>query len=246
MTLLILPRKEGHFKARWTEGKRYKFVSRYPTVLLPLCRTATIVPPLQSLPPAAPQVYPPPKQQAAAAAAMKFVLAAMLAQVVCSLPTQLDTRSPAPISVLEERQSCSASCGSACYYSSTVNTAVSAGCQRYRNNNPTNSYPHTYNNYGAFYRSNNHTGVSLIPSQRASPLAFRGLIRNFQSCATTTPTPTPAAAQAQTESSSTPTANLLALSLVCCLPSLGIDSTSNTSQTTERAATLSSSARRQT
>jgi hypothetical protein len=80
---------------------------------------------------------------------MKFFLAALLAPVALALPASLDTRSPVPASPLEQRQSCAAQCGSsACYYSSTVSTAVNAGCQRYQNNNPVNSYPHTYNNYG--------------------------------------------------------------------------------------------------
>jgi hypothetical protein len=82
---------------------------------------------------------------------MKFFLAALLAPVALALPASLEVRSPVPASPLEQRQSCAASCGSsACYYSSTVNNAVSAGCQRYQNNNPVNSYPHTYNNYGRF------------------------------------------------------------------------------------------------
>jgi hypothetical protein len=80
---------------------------------------------------------------------MKFLFAALLAPVALSLPTQLDGRSPVAVSPLEVRQSCAATCGGdICYYASTVNEAVSAGCQRYQNDNPVNSYPHTYNNYG--------------------------------------------------------------------------------------------------
>lgn len=83
---------------------------------------------------------------------MKFLLAALLAPVALALPAKLDARSPAPVSPLEQRQSCAATCGaSICYYASTVDTAVNAGCQRYQQNNPVNSYPHTYNNYGACF-----------------------------------------------------------------------------------------------
>lgn len=80
---------------------------------------------------------------------MKFILAALLAPVALAFPAKLDTRSPAPVSPLEQRQSCAATCGGdVCYYASTVDNAVNAGCERYQNNNPVNSYPHTYNNYG--------------------------------------------------------------------------------------------------
>lgn len=82
---------------------------------------------------------------------MKFLLAALLAPVAAlALPTNIDVRSPLPASPLEPRQTCGAQCGSAaCYYTTTVANAVNAGCQRYQNNNPVNSYPHTYNNYGS-------------------------------------------------------------------------------------------------
>lgn len=80
---------------------------------------------------------------------MKFLLAALLAPGALALPASLEARSPVPASPLESRQSCAATCGaSICYYASTVNNAVQAGCQRYQTNSPVNSYPHTYNNYG--------------------------------------------------------------------------------------------------
>ena len=80
---------------------------------------------------------------------MKGFFLVILAQLAVALPTQLDGTGPAFISALEIRQSCAASCGSSiCYYSATVDEAVSAGCQRYQNDNPVNSYPHQFNNYG--------------------------------------------------------------------------------------------------
>lgn len=53
-------------------------------------------------------------------------------------------------SVFEERQSCYETCGSVCYYQSTINNAVSDGYSRYQNGNTQGGYPHTYNNYEGF------------------------------------------------------------------------------------------------
>lgn len=110
----------------------------------PLFRTTVPIKP-DTPQPAQPKPLRPP------AIKMKFLLAVLLAPVTLALPAKLDARSPAPLSPLEVRQSCAATCGNnICYYASTVDRAVSAGCQRYQDNNPVNSYPHTYNNYEGF------------------------------------------------------------------------------------------------
>ncbi|KPI37173.1 Guanyl-specific ribonuclease F1 [Cyphellophora attinorum] len=81
---------------------------------------------------------------------MKFLTSLLFGELAVALPTLLFTRSPAPVSPLEIRQSCAATCTSACYYESTVEEALQAGCQRYREDDPVSSYPHQYNNYEGF------------------------------------------------------------------------------------------------
>ncbi|KAL8868199.1 MAG: hypothetical protein Q9174_005145, partial [Haloplaca sp. 1 TL-2023] len=54
-----------------------------------------------------------------------------------------------PIDVLFRRQ-CVESCGSTCYYQSTINEAVSTGCRNLKSGNTPGGYPHVYNNYEDF------------------------------------------------------------------------------------------------
>lgn len=55
-----------------------------------------------------------------------------------------------PLSSLVRRQSCAETCGEVCYYQSTIDRAVSAGYELYRQNEQKGDYPHVFNNYEEF------------------------------------------------------------------------------------------------
>ncbi|KAJ9652947.1 hypothetical protein H2198_007815 [Neophaeococcomyces mojaviensis] len=56
------------------------------------------------------------------------------------------------VALFSKRESCAATCGTVCYYQSTINTAVSNGYSLYKSGKEQGSsdYPHTYNNYEGF------------------------------------------------------------------------------------------------
>lgn len=51
---------------------------------------------------------------------------------------------------LQKRDSCAETCGTVCYYQTTIDAAVAAGYKLYKAHKQEGKYPHTENNYEGF------------------------------------------------------------------------------------------------